>query len=520
MAQSAECRRQPPFRLIPPPAGFMNFHRCPVAQTVTCGGFRESEADMYVKLWLKWFWGAVFGAMMLSAGATESPGPAPMVFCADLSALAAAKTGLVRHDASFQPAFRQLIDEADRALQLKPLSVMDKRQIPPSGDKHDFISQAPYYWRDTNSPEGKYVRRDGERNPESGQDSDSGRFQKLCATVHKLGLAYYLSGEEKYAAKAGELTRVWFLNPATRMNPNFNYGQGIPGETEGRPTGLISARGLVRLVDGIGLLAGSKSWLAADQQGMLDWANRYLVWLTTSKIGRGEGAAQNNHGTYYDTQVVSLALFTGHRELAQKILLEAREKRIARPIEPDGREPLELARTLSFNYSLFNLNALLDLATLSQNVGVDLWHYQTADGRSILKAAEFLGKYADSGQKWPFQQIHPITRGSFSEALLRAAAQYPQSNLKDELKFFSAADLAKEVSRLSFKTADVPSVSGRSKPASQGRIKTSQFEEIIIGQRSRKNGTLTGEPTQIEPATIDLNITSGGMVQPGHRTGA
>jgi hypothetical protein len=59
-------------------------------------------------------------------------------------------------------------------------------------------------------------------------------------------------------------------------------------------------------------------------------------------------------------------------------------------------------------------------------------------------------------------------------------------------------------------------VSGRSKPASQGRIKTSQFEGILIGQGAHQDETLTGEPSQIEPATIDINSAPGGMVQPGY----
>jgi hypothetical protein len=38
---------------------------------------------------------------------------------------------------------------------------------PPSGDKHDYMSQAPYFWADPSKPGGlPYIRRDGERNPE------------------------------------------------------------------------------------------------------------------------------------------------------------------------------------------------------------------------------------------------------------------------------------------------------------------------------------------------------------------
>src|SRR4029077_133664 len=177
---------------------------------------------------------------------------------------------------------------AKKALTSKPVSVMDKQQVPPSGDKRDYISQAPYFWKDAS---GHYVRRDGERNPESGKDSDAGRVGKLCSNTHALAMAFYFTGDEAYAAHAAELLRVWFLNPATRMNPNLNYGQGIPGEVDGRPMGIIGTRGFVQLVAALGLLNDSKSWTSADQQGMIAWMTQYLDWLQTSKIGTGEGDA-------------------------------------------------------------------------------------------------------------------------------------------------------------------------------------------------------------------------------------
>jgi hypothetical protein len=384
----------------------------------------------------------------------------PKVFYANPHALAAAKAKFAANDPSLKPAFDKLLAEANKALGTKPPSVMDKHRMPPSGDKHDFVSQAPYFWPDTNSP-GKYVRRDGEHNPESSVDSDGGRLASVCSNVPTLALAYYFTDDEKYAAKAAELLRVFFLDPATRMNPNLNFGQGIPGEVDGRPTGLIGARGFVELMDGLGLLAGSKSWPAADQQAMSAWLTQYFQWLTTSKIGVGEFDAKNNHGSFYDTQAAAIALFIGKTDFARHLILEARTNRIARQIQPDGRQPLELARTKSFGYSSFNLRALIDLASIGQNLGIDLWHYRAPNGGSIYRALTFMAPYADPKKEWPFQQIHGYNHNGIADLLLRAAPEYPLTGLGWWLKYYPAGDLAASRSRLLFQTPKFKAVSPR-----------------------------------------------------------
>src|SRR5262249_5884161 len=151
--------------------------------------------------------------------------------------------------------------------------------------------------------------------------------------------------------------------------------------------------------------AGSKSWTSADQRDMEEWFAKFLQWMLESEHGRDEAAAKNNHGTYYDMQVASFALFLGKNELATDILKTAREKRIAVQIEPDGRQPLELARTKAWSYSVSNLAGLMSLATLGERVGVDLWNYRTADGRGIRQALDFLTPFALGESKWPYQQL-------------------------------------------------------------------------------------------------------------------
>lgn len=377
----------------------------------------------------------------------------PKLIYADPHSLAEAKASYLAGDQSLAPAIKHLLADAQKALRSKPVSVMDKRRVPPSGDKHDYVSQAPYFWPDAS---GHYVRRDGERNPESGRDSDAGRVGQVCSNAHTLALAFYFTGNEAFANHAAELLRVFFLNPATRMNPNLNYGQGIPGEVEGRPMGIIGTRGFVELVDAVGLLENSKSWTQADQQGMVAWMTRYLDWLQTSKIGIGERDATNNHGTFYDTQAAALAVFVGKPDLARQIITGAREKRIAKQIEPDGKMPRELQRTKSFGYSAFNLRALEDLASIGQNLGIDLWHFQTSDGRSIRKALDFMAPYANPAHKWPYQQIEQANRASLALLLLRAAPNYPDAHYETRLSDISPGGLAESEERLEFKMGTIP----------------------------------------------------------------
>lgn len=355
----------------------------------------------------------------------------PRVFLLDAKQLAATRQRARAGDKT--PTLAKIERDARKALTADPFTVVSKQVTPPSGDKQDYMSQAPYWWPDPKTPNGlPYIRRDGERNPEIDKITDDRMKDQMQDAVAALALAHYFTGKEEYAAKATELLRVFFLNPETRMNPNLEFGQGIPGVTTGRGIGLIETRGLTRVVDAIGLLHGSKAWTSADQRGMETWFDAFLRWMQESKNGRDEAAAKNNHGTFYDVQVVSFALFVGNTDLAKRVLREAGAKRIAVQIEPDGRQPLELERTRAWSYSVFNLEALMDLARLGEHVGVDLWHYRTKDGRSIRKALDFLVPFARGEQKWPYQQLGEWQPQILLPLIDRAAKHYGDLALRSE----------------------------------------------------------------------------------------
>jgi Alginate lyase len=367
----------------------------------------------------------------IAARAGQGSNPRPAVAPAallllDSQHLARTREQLRQNNPRLRPALEALEADAKKALAMKPVSVMDKQVTPPSGDKHDYMSQAPYWWPDKTKPNGRpYIRKDGERNPEINGISDHDNLGRLCSTVATLGLAFHFTGREEYASHAARLVRTWFLDGATRMNPHLRFGQGIPGINDGRGIGIIETRGLPELLDGLRLITGSSAWTAAGESGLQEWMRAYVRWLVESPYGQEESRNGNNHETWYDVQVASLALYTGQEDLARRTLEHSRE-RIGKQFEQDGRQPRELERTRSWDYSAFNLTAFFHLATLGQRVGVDLWDYRTPDGRSLRKALDFMVPYATGDRKWPEAQITEWRPGEIHWLLRRAAVVWKE----------------------------------------------------------------------------------------------
>jgi hypothetical protein len=336
-------------------------------------------------------------------------GTNPKVFLFSAKNLEAAQASLARGEPELQPALALLRKEADAALKMKPLSVMDKPRAAPGSDKHDYFSYGPYWWPDPSKPDRlPYIRRDGQINPDSKKDTDDHAWGRTAGAIETLCLAYFFTHHESYAAKAVLLARVWFLDPDTRMNPNMDHAQAVPGINNGRGIGLIETRNLPAVVDSLALLATSPSWTDADQAGFKDWLEHYFAWLLKSANGIDEHRQLNNHGTWYDVQAAYLALALGKTGEAKEILTTGLKSRLSSQVEPDGSQPRELVRTKSFEYSLFNLEALLACAQLSDKAGVDWWNFSTHDGRSLHAALAYLAPYANPEKPWPKKDlVHP-----------------------------------------------------------------------------------------------------------------
>jgi hypothetical protein len=348
----------------------------------------------------------------------------PRVFVMDAGHLGMVKNKLKKKDKPTLSIVDSLKKKADGLLNMKLLSVMDKAFTPVSGNRHDYMSQAPYFWYDSTKPGGKpYTRRDGEHNPEIKKITDRTYIGDLESATRILSLAYYLTGQEKYAVKATALIRHWFLNEETRMNPNLEYAQGIPGITNGRGIGIIESRTLTGIADAIGLLNGSKAWTKKDDQGVKTWYSLFLNWMLTSKNGKEEHAAKNNHGTWYYMQVIDFALFTGDKQKAKQLAIESK-KLLDSQLTAAGTFPLELERTNALGYSSFNTLAWMQVANLAEQAGVDLWNYQTSKNVTLKKAVDWLMPFALKEEKWNYQQIGNYNSTDFYPVLMMAYKKY------------------------------------------------------------------------------------------------
>lgn len=309
----------------------------------------------------------------------------------------------------YSQAYSRLISDAEGMLNLKPLSVMDKQKPSPSGNNHDYTSLARYSHPDPSKPDGlPYINRDGITNPEINL-YDRNRLGEMARRVSTLGLAYHFSGDERYAAKAAEQLKAWFLDPATRMNPHLEYAQMVPGRNgnKGRSYGLIDSYSFIEMLDGVALLEGSKSWSRKNDRDLKRWMGRFLDWMLTSAQGIEEASAANNHSVAYDTQIIALAMYVGRNDLARSVINDFPAKRTFTQINPDGVQPHEMTRTLSYHYSHYNLTHFIDIYLMAQKLGLRIDNATDAEGRNFYKALDYLAAYLGKPvTAWPGKQLN------------------------------------------------------------------------------------------------------------------
>ena len=295
---------------------------------------------------------------------------------------------------------KQIMEEAAWAMQQEPITVTAASSPRSAGGNHDFFSEGDYWWPNPKSPDSPYVQRDGMTNPDNFVAHRLAMI-RLSKIVGALASAYKLTKDEKYFQHALKHCNAWFVDSATRMNPNLLYAQAIKGRFTGRGIGIIDTIQLMEVVQGLKCMQMMRGNEKDPLVGIRKWFTEYLQWLTTHKYGQDEMNAANNHGTCWVMQVAAFSKFTRDEKLLQ--FCRDRYKKVLLPnqMAVDGSFPQELRRTKPFGYSIFNLDAMATVCQILSKENDNLWNYETGDGKSIRKGIEYLFPFIKDKSKWP-----------------------------------------------------------------------------------------------------------------------
>ena len=185
----------------------------------------------------------------------------------------------------------RVLRAANKYLQEKPITITSYHSDRSAGGLHDYFSEADYFWPDPKNPDGPYINRDGESNPGNFNDHRLALI-RLSLQVPALTAAWIITGQKKFAAKAAEHLRAWFVDPETLMNPNLEYAQAVHGRSTGRNYGIIDTLHLVEVAQSVAVLAPSSVLSSSDRATVLAWFAKYTEWLTQSERGHQERDAK------------------------------------------------------------------------------------------------------------------------------------------------------------------------------------------------------------------------------------
>ena len=296
----------------------------------------------------------------------------------------------------------RVLHNAEAYLKEAPRTIVSVPAPRSAGGLHDYYSEADYWWPDPKNPNGAYIRRDGESNP-ANFVAHRDLLIRLSIEAPALAAAWTLTGRREFAAHAAAHLRAWFVEPATRMNPNLMYAQAIHGVDTGRSIGIIDTLHLVEVAQAVIVLAREGAIEESVHEGVRAWFSAYLSWLTTTARGQEERDAKNNHGSCWLLQAAGFAAFTDNNAVRSACRERFRKDILPTQIAADGSFPLELARTKPYSYSLFNLDVLGMSAHLLSDSADNLWTFKLPDGRSLEGCFRFMVPYIASKNSWPYR---------------------------------------------------------------------------------------------------------------------
>jgi alginate lyase len=296
----------------------------------------------------------------------------------------------------------RVLGAARHYLSLSPRTVTSFPSSRSPGGSHDFFSQADYFWPNPANPDGPYVNRDGQSNPDNFNEHRKAMIA-LSIQMPALTSAWLLTGNSHYGRHAADHLRAWFVTPETHMTPNLEFAQGVRGVSTGRSYGIIDTLHLVEVARAASMIA-PKLLSGSDRTALLEWFSHYLHWMKSSEKGLAEKNALNNHAVCWALQASEFARLIGDTATRSDIATRFTSVFLPDQMAADGSFPRELERTKPYGYSIFNFDSMAMLCQSLLDSQRDLFAFVLPDGRGICKGAAFLYPYLRDRNTWPYKK--------------------------------------------------------------------------------------------------------------------
>ncbi len=338
---------------------------------------------------------------------------------------------LANNSDSIQMKLKEVYKKADKMLLEPDVAVTQKSSEAAAyvnGDMHAYCSLSKYFWPDSLDATKPWIRKDGKTNEAGVIKFDSRRMYKMADRVWNFTLAWWFSGKQEYAQAAVSQLRVWYINEATKMNPDMDFAQFVPNDPKlgrGAYYGIIEANSYPNVLNAVAMLETSKFWNKDDDAALKSWIGKFSVWLQQSENGKKESQMTNNHGVYYDILLSSCLLYIGEKQQAYDVLSQVPTLRMATQIEPDGSMPKELDRANPWGYTGMNLRGFVNLCILGDKVGLNLWEIRAPQTVGLKTAIDFVNPYILGTKKWEYKE--KVNPSDVYEVYLYTQDKYPES---------------------------------------------------------------------------------------------
>ncbi len=251
--------------------------------------------------------------------------------------------------------------------------------------------------------------------------SDTDVLKAVCSEALTLGEAYYLTGQEKYAAKVYDYIRPWLTNQSTRLSPQ------LPATTD-----FVAMSEIIDMLDGYLLTDGSKAWNDKDNAAMSQWFDELLQWLKSDEMMAVMKQLDDYQGMGYDMLLTASKTFFEREWLHEmKVYVDSTTKpRLDRLLAADGRMMVGSGNDVLGETG--HIVTLVRMALMAEKAGSNLWLHETPDGGSIRQTIEWLSSFLLSDAAWVESDVAKEIASNYTYVLLSAACPLTSKKLHEE----------------------------------------------------------------------------------------